>query len=154
MNGDGHIDRAEFIAILRDLFVLVGQECLADDELELLYQDADSDGSGFVDKAEFLKMFATVAPVSQPTEEGIQFLAKLGVEQMESLTHAQMTAIMDRYDVNRDGRIDKKEFVNFLRDLFKLVGQDALPDEELGLLYDDVDNDGSGTHRRAYAGLL
>jgi Ca2+-binding EF-hand superfamily protein len=146
VNGDGHIDKAEFIKFLIDLFSVIGQEPLSTEDMEFLYQDTDKDGSGYVDKHEFLAMFDSESSSSAAAAEpsGIAFLQKLGVESLESLSKSQMVEIMNKYDVNGDGRIDKTEFVKFLTDLFKITGTEEPSADEIDALYLMSDSDGSG----------
>lgn len=138
VNGDGRVDKAEFKKFLKDLFTLTGQESLGEEELELLYKDVDKDGSGFVDAGEFLAMFD---PPAEENNAGEEFLRKLGVE---DLSKSQIAEVMEKFDVNGDGHIDKAEFKKFLVALFAITRNQQLSEEEIELLYQDSDKDGSG----------
>ena len=56
----------------------------------------------------------------------------------------EVDAVWEKYDVNKNGVLDKDECMNFLRDTFKEVFGDDMTDEQLEGTFKMIDEDGSG----------
>jgi len=113
-DGDGTIDNEELGTVLRSL----GNQP-TDEEVEDMIREADEDGNGTIDFAEFIKMMPT-----QERDENAE----------EELLEAFRV-----FDTDGNGSITADE----LRQIFNNLGE-KLTDEEISDMIEEADTDGDG----------
>lgn len=126
-NGDGSISKSELGSAMLSL-----GEHLTDEELQGMIDEADLDGNGTVDFAEFLSLIASQKKAQRQAEEdellrafrscdtdGDGYLSAMEVRLMmkkigEKITLEEAEDMIKEADENNDGMVDFREFVNVM----------------------------------------
>ena len=124
---DGHITKEELKKALTKLHVDV-----SDEDVDRMMANVDTDGNGEIDFDEFCQMMAQPSETTTAVEDLREafkafdtdndgYISKEELHQVmkeldDTMTEADIDAMMDAADTNNDGRIDFAEFERMMND--------------------------------------
>mmetsp|Transcript_15376 Transcript_15376/g.26916 ORF Transcript_15376/g.26916 Transcript_15376/m.26916 type:complete len:525 (+) Transcript_15376:73-1647(+) len=143
----GYLDREEFQAALRQRCHL-GDDDPIPESLELVWKEADVDGSGQIEFEEYFE-WAVMTKwkeellVTDKSDQENRMLARKF--ELPLLDVERYRKEFNIYDTSGDGEIDQEEFIEILMKLMRIKDKSDVPKQRLDRFWREIDEDGSGS---------
>ncbi|KAL9652791.1 hypothetical protein ABK040_010823 [Willaertia magna] len=148
-DNNNQIDSAECVPFFLDFLKELGMQVqqITDKDVKSFLEGIDTDGSGTISFFEFEKWFKenVVEILRDDEKKKTTLLDKYLQEKDSKKKFNHLKQIFDKYDTNKDNKIDINEFSYFLKDLMRTFGiENEITNDHIAYFFQNIDTDNSG----------
>ena len=131
-DNSGELERKESLKLINDVFKSVGKRPVTHALFNQIFSEFDVNGDGVLSEAEMSQF--VIKYINELEEQAL----------VDAYIDVEVKKIFKKYDKRKRGKLERKESLALVKDLFKQEGKKAPSTIAFGKIFNEFDVDGDG----------